>query len=165
MKKIFILILIVTSCNKDKWHSSQFYGQYITDNTAIGYIYFTHPNNYVIETYDESASYYDVIAMKTVESGTYKIHGDTIIMNSGKQDRSFLRIINSEMLEVMKHPGFIEHDTLYCGERIDKKGKILFGGIWEDGKKDGIWVYYHKNYQENILYKEGKILKRDTCPN
>lgn len=164
MKKILILILIVASCNKDKWHSSQFYGQYAGDTTTIGDIYFTHPNKYTIEAYDESESYYDVIAMKTVENGTYKIHGDTIIMNSGKQDQCFLRIINSDMLEVMKHPGFIEHDTLYCGERIDKKGRIIFRGLWENGKKDGGWVYYHKNYQENILYKDGKILKRDICP-
>jgi hypothetical protein len=162
MKKIyFINILLLFSCSKpDKYDKEQFYGDYNPLHSETGMVSFQFPDSYYILNY--KIAHYDVVRYDLMEKGTYKIKDDSILLFSDSNRKGSLFIINEDKLVINKLNKFIYNDTLFCYERKDKNGKTIYGGIWENGKREGEWFYNHKKFTEWILYKDGEIVKRDT---
>lgn len=129
-----------------------------------------HYSNYVIDLELKNNKSYEVYKaidclycrFELISSGKIVCqNNDTIILEDDFFNNHYaIRKITQEKLVVIDMGGFKVGEFIYLISKRDSMGRNIFSGGWENGKKEGDWIYYQRNGRpiHTIVYKKGEVI-------
>ena len=157
-----IFIFLIMSCKKNDYTNGIYTSDNKEDTMYLSIIESQSKFLLLCNKVEEINPIDATISSSEILSGNIKLRKDTIYLFDEKHRVYFLKRINDLRIEVINFsPYYKEHSILYISKKFDTSGKIIYSANWKNGKKDGIWSYYKKDYVLRVYYKNGILLKKE----
>jgi hypothetical protein len=172
MKKIIMILLLIGIANIACQSQINPYGSYSDGKSDLSFSIYGKECEIIPEA--EALSEDILISEDTGFQGNVEIIDNYIYCtDTTSKEEYVLKILSEEKLLVMCLGDYYKSgDTLYVSVKYskykpnEKQKLIYYGGIWKNGKKEGIWTYYIDSktikeikYSEGIILSEKKIIR------
>ena len=158
MKYFFTYIILIIALSV----RGQYYGVYQNEKDSLVNVIIT--NNYIKVTYQFDFEC-EFIGPHTLLEEKYSIKEDSIFLFENMNEPIFVILSDEKIQSISDNIPRINNKSLfYCRRRVNKDNTktIYMGEGFENGRKNGNWIYFLDKDAVIVRYNKGVKIKSDT---